>query len=296
MVKVIFTGTVETDQAHGALGFLSVHFTGFYQVEDATASGFSVTYEIPFIPVITTGDKVPDVYSGVGLSYTDITFDGVTLKTPSGGTITEVREEADDYTSDTTGLDLAASDFYRVSATADDADNFELLKSVFSGDDILKGGAVTDKLGGFGGNDRLAGRRGDDVLFGGGGKDKLLGGGGEDRLVGGSGRDLLKGGRGSDELDGGGGRDRMAGGGGADTFVFGASGRDVITDFKADVDRVELDASKLGFGAGLSGSEVVSTFGTVIGGKAALDFGDGNKLIFKGIADLGLIADDLVIV
>lgn len=296
MVKVVFTGTVVTDQAGGALGFLSVHFSGFYAVEDATASGFTVTYEIPFIPVITTGDKVPDVYSGVGLTYRDVTHNGVTLSTPFSGTITGVRETAEDYTSDATGLNLAASDFYRVSETADNADNFELIRTVFSGDDVLKGGSVRDKMNGFDGNDRVLGRQGNDVLSGGAGKDKVLGGGGRDVLSGDGGNDVLKGGAGNDDLDGGAGRDRMVGGGGADTFHFGASGRDLIADFKDDVDRVELDASKLGFGAGLSGAEVVSAFGTVIGGKAALDFGDGNTLIFKGIADLGVIADDLAIV
>lgn len=298
MVKVIFSGTQVTDQAHGALGFLSVHFSGFYAVEDATSTGFKVTYSFPSIPGFPdTGlEQAPDVYSGTGLTYKPISFDGATLNTPFSGMIDEVREDDLNYTSIASGLNLSADDFYRVSATKDNADNFALLKQVFSGDDVLKGGSVRDKMGGFDGDDLLDGRRGNDILFGGKGNDRLIGGAGADKLQGNAGRDLLKGGAGADELDGGRGADRMAGGGGADTFIFGASGRDRILDFQNDIDRVQLDASALGVNAGLSGAQVVDSFGTTINGVQALDFGGGNKLIFNGIADLDLIADDLLIV
>ncbi|GHG92112.1 calcium-binding protein [Pseudodonghicola xiamenensis] len=295
MVKVIFTGTTPTDQAHGALGFLSVHFSGFYSVEDTGPSGFTVTYEFPSYPGLPDIEQAPDIYSGSGLSYRPITFNGVTLETPYSGMITAISETEADYSARVTGLNLAARDFYDVSATKNNADNFALMKTVFSDDDILKGGSVRDKLGGFDGNDRLEGRGGNDVLFGGKGNDKLSGGAGQDKLFGGAGRDILNGNAGADELDGGAGRDRLTGGAGRDTFVFGNSGVDRILDFQDDIDTLRLDAAALGFGTGLTGAEVVDLFGTTIGDREALDFGDGNKLIFHGLSDISQIADDLLI-
>ncbi|MEI6096850.1 MAG: M10 family metallopeptidase C-terminal domain-containing protein, partial [Alphaproteobacteria bacterium] len=70
----------------------------------------------------------------------------------------------------------------------------------------------------------------------------LMGLGGKDTLRGGNGDDWLQGGKGGDVLQGGAGDDRMAGGGGADMFVFTAadSGRDVIRDFAAGQDHLDL--------------------------------------------------------
>ena len=67
---------------------------------------------------------------------------------------------------------------------------------------------------------------------------------GNDQLDGGSGRDMLYGGAGNDVLKGGAGDDRLSGGSGDDTFVFQkGGGRDVVTDFRDDHDRI--DASRL---------------------------------------------------
>lgn len=295
MVKVIFTGTQNTDQLNGALGFLSPHFSGFYTVENISSTGFQVTYNFPTLPGMPPIEFAPDVYVGTGLDYKAVTFNGVTLMTPFTGTITEIHEDDPSYGSHVTGLSLAGSDFYRVSASKGNADNFALLKQVFSGDDILKGGSAKDKMGGFDGDDLLDGRNGNDLLSGGKGNDKLLGGAGNDKLFGDAGDDVLKGGAGADELDGGKGRDRMTGGGGSDTFIFGQSGVDRILDFQDDLDKVRLNAGELGLTPGLSGADIVDMFGTTIGGNAALDFGDGNKLIFVGLGDIGAISNDLLI-
>ncbi|MFC2970460.1 M10 family metallopeptidase C-terminal domain-containing protein [Acidimangrovimonas pyrenivorans] len=76
------------------------------------------------------------------------------------------------------------------------------------------------------------GGAGADTLTGGAGADLLAGGAGDDRLVGQGGDDILVGGAGSDTL---------TGGAGADTFVFaGDGGRDVVTDFTAGEDRLDL--------------------------------------------------------
>ena len=90
----------------------------------------------------------------------------------------------------------------------------------------------------------LTGNAGDNALHGGSGHDILKGMAGNDRLDGGSGSDMLYGGAGNDVLKGGAGDDRLSGGSGDDTFVFQkGGGRDVVTDFRDDHDRI--DASRL---------------------------------------------------
>ena len=142
------------------------------------------------------------------------------------------------------------------------------------GDDYLHGGAGDDRLAGGSGSDWLEGGVGSDALEGGDGNDILVGDqfpvflilepdygepvaaatdgqgmasepgdiavasfpmyGGDDTLSGGAGDDLLDGGYGNDEL---------SGGPGADIFVFAEhSGRDVVTDFRADEDSIDLSA------------------------------------------------------
>jgi D-alanyl-D-alanine carboxypeptidase len=107
--------------------------------------------------------------------------------------------------------------------------------------DILRDfAAAADKdnlLMGLGGDDRLRAGHGDDWLRGGLGNDMLWGRDGDDRLSGGAGKDLLMGGLGADT---------MSGGAGADVFVFRSAGQspifagDVIRDFQAGVDRIDL--------------------------------------------------------
>ena len=63
-------------------------------------------------------------------------------------------------------------------------------------DDVLRGDAGANDLGGGNGNDRLDGRDGDDRLFGKAGNDRLGGGAGDDDLNGGAGADRLDGGAG----------------------------------------------------------------------------------------------------
>ena len=127
------------------------------------------------------------------------------------------------------------------------------------GADTLSGGAGRDEIAGNGGRDLLQGNGGADTLDGGGGRDVLEGGGGRDQLLGGGGRDLLNGGGGADTIDGEGGRDQLEGGGGrdvilggrgadtltgnggADRFVFEpGNGRDVITDFQQNRDKIVI--------------------------------------------------------
>nr|WP_244306778.1 M10 family metallopeptidase C-terminal domain-containing protein [Azotobacter salinestris] len=93
------------------------------------------------------------------------------------------------------------------------------------------------------------------ALAGGAAGDRLIGRAAAESLAGGAGDDYLHGGAGGDSLDGGLGRDTLAGGSGADLFRFssredshrtdGAGSSDLILDFEAGEDRIDLSA--LGF-------------------------------------------------
>jgi Ca2+-binding RTX toxin-like protein len=87
----------------------------------------------------------------------------------------------------------------------------------------------------------------DNTITGNAGANVLAGGDGNDRLLGGAGNDTISGDGGSDWLAGGAGLDSLRGGAEADTFVFAFnSGRDVVADFEAGIDKVGLEALTFG--------------------------------------------------
>ena len=98
----------------------------------------------------------------------------------------------------------------------------------------------------------LIGNAGTNLISGGAGDDSLIGAGGNDTLQGDAGQDSLVGGDGDDRLWGGAERDRLTGEAGRDAFIFAAPAEsgDVITDFVAGLDHLEVVAA--GFGAGLA--------------------------------------------
>ncbi len=127
------------------------------------------------------------------------------------------------------------------------------------GNDTLLGGTNNDSLDGQTGNDAVSGGYGNDIAAGGDGNDRVNGDTGTDALSGGTGLDTLDGGIGADTMDGGDdadlmiggafGTDVMMGGLGADTFrfltasdSFATLAADVITDFVAGVDKIDLSA------------------------------------------------------
>ena len=164
----------------------------------------------------------------------------------------------------------------------------------------LKGADTDDTLWGLAGNDALYGFEGDDQLFGGSGADAIYGSVGHDILLGGSGRDTnwtdgtstqtqdtLIGGQGGDQLfgqsgvdplSGEQGNDRLTGGGGRDTFVFSA-GRDHLTYFSKQVDRLQIDYA-LWVGTKFT-AQIVSAYATVSGQDVVFDFGGGNVLVLE---------------
>ncbi|SOB91528.1 hemolysin type calcium-binding protein [Rhodobacter sp. JA431] len=146
------------------------------------------------------------------------------------------------------------------------ADN-DLLEGGDGADD-MSGGTGADTLGGGDGADTLAGGSGNDLLEGGSGDDTLEGGADDDTLEGGAGQDMLDGGSGEDRLIATGDGDTLTGSGDADVFVFTAgpdrgSGLDVITDFDAGEDLIDLSAFASGSALSFFGVGAVSTLGAV---------------------------------
>lgn len=211
-IDTIFESTTEIAQAT----FFRLHYS------DATVEfqGNSLQYRFE-------GGDVAEITAG--------TITGLTVTLVNGGpTVLSA-----------TGVAVRATEFSALLGSGNSTALFNLL---LPGNDLISAGAGADRLVGHLGNDTLNGGGGDDVLSGEAGADSLSGGGGNDRLDGAAGLDALFGGAGRDVLIGGAGKDVMSGGAGADTFVFRATGdsaaaranADVITDFRAGTDRIDL--------------------------------------------------------
>ena len=128
-----------------------------------------------------------------------------------------------------------------------------------------------------------------DGFYGDGSANSFFGRDGRDVLVGRNGNDSLVGGADNDFLNGGGGLDQMYGGSGADRFVFGVGdGADVIFDFSAAEGDV-LRFTQAMVGTANSGKRIVDDYGSISGGSAVLDFGNGDRLTLVGLTSL----DDL---
>ncbi|HWJ93694.1 MAG TPA: Ig-like domain-containing protein, partial [Telluria sp.] len=133
-----------------------------------------------------------------------------------------------------------------------DADAFDLLAAgqsvtdsfTYSADDGHGGRSapvtVTVTVREAGDNQSLQGSNKSGTWIDAAGRDtSYAGGNGEDILFGMDGADTLDGGNGKDVLVGGAGIDTLIGGNGADTFVISAdSGRDIVVDFKPNLDRI----------------------------------------------------------
>ena len=110
-------------------------------------------------------------------------------------------------------------------------------------DDNITGDANANRLMGGDGKDTISGGDEADTIMGGDGVDTLNGDGGADTIMGGAGGDTIDGGAENDTITGGAGDDTMTGSAGTDTFVFAPGhGIDVITDFSATDDKINLKA------------------------------------------------------
>jgi serralysin len=164
------------------------------------------------------------------------------------------------------------------------------LKSGISDSRLLGAGDL--KLKGHSGDNFLVGNSGKNKLVGGSGDDKLVGGGGKDKLIGGGGDDKLVGGGGKDKLIGGSGNDILKGGSGADKFVFNR-GRDVIRDFKDDVDTIVISRAMIS-GSGRTIDDLLDN-AEIINGNAVFDLSGSNQLTVQGVTDIEDLLNDLII-
>ncbi|ACO79521.1 Secreted mannuronan C5-epimerase [Azotobacter vinelandii CA] len=158
----------------------------------------------------------------------------------------------------------SANSTYGIQERADGTDYSSLyansVSNVQSGSVRLYGtNSVVSDLPGTGQQATLEGTTGNDTLTGSDAHETLLGLDGDDRLNGGAGNDIL---------DGGAGRDNLTGGAGADLFrvsartdsyrTDSASFNDLITDFDADEDSIDLSALGFtGLGDGYNGTLAV---------------------------------------
>lgn len=139
------------------------------------------------------------------------------------------------------GVSMSMATIAKLAATGSSADDTAYFVSLFSGNDVIRGGANVDNLLGHNGNDKMFGNNGNDTLNGGSGNDNLDAGAGNDTLKGGAGIDWIFGGKGADTL---------YGEAGADTFVFrlatdshSAYGIDRIVDFsRSQGDKIDIYA------------------------------------------------------
>ncbi|WP_443026149.1 calcium-binding protein, partial [Sphingomonas sp. CCH9-H8] len=110
------------------------------------------------------------------------------------------------------------------------------------------------------------------------------------RITGSASSNWLLGGAGNDVLNGRGGNDVLFGESGADIFVFErGTGADVIGDFVAGTDRIDLSA--YGF---TSFAQVQAALGEN-GGTAFLTLGNGDLVVLNGVARAALSAGDFIL-
>ncbi len=193
----------------------------------------------------------------------DVLYGGAGADTLTGGTGTDRANYGDSFT----GLvaDLTAPQRNTGYAAGD----------VYSGIENLQGCIGNDDLGGDAGDNMINGVKGDDVLSGRGGADYLIGGDGNDTLSGGAGADLL------------------LGQAGADVFVFAmGDGADRVLDFAPGIDVLRL-GSDLAAVAGMTASEIVAAYAVVAGADTFFDFGGGDTLLMKGMADPSALIGDI---
>ncbi len=137
-----------------------------------------------------------------------------------------------------TGVSIDPLALLAAAQTVSQTDDRALIMGQLAGNDTFVLSNAADYMTAGSGNDTMTGNNGADTLFGDAGIDRLFGG---------SGVDVIYGGNESDFIQGGISADRLYGGASGDQFIFndgetarGASGRDVIFDFRRGIDDLDL--------------------------------------------------------
>ena len=109
-------------------------------------------------------------------------------------------------------------------------------------------------------------------------------------LIGNGISNYLLGGLGNDTLNGKGGNDVLFGEGGADTFVFEhGTGGDVIGDFLAGTDKIDLHAF------GFANFQALLNSMHEVNGTTAIDLGGGDFIVINGVASASFHAGDFIL-
>jgi VCBS repeat-containing protein len=204
-----------------------------------------------------------------GASYVDATNAGVSVA-GSYGSLLLMSSGAYVYTPTASLANVGQQETftYQLKQADGDTDTAHLVikvaSSAYVAPTVINGTESNDpSLNGTAGDDIILAKAGDDVVHGLGGTDHIEGGVGNDSLYGDAGNDFLLGGLDDDFLFGGLGNDSLVGGSGADTFVWqaGDSGTDVVADFLAGTDTLDLSALLDGEHSAVPGSlETYLTF------------------------------------
>jgi Ca2+-binding RTX toxin-like protein len=232
-----FVSNVDTDLNFVNMNAFLVLETGRNFQDNANLRMLGQTFTDALTISADSGDGIVKlIIYGPSLSYNPVTkslagtFTGFQQYDTSNGDYWRV-----------TGLNVSASLFMTALQTPGTADDLNLIKHMFRGNDTFFLSNYEDDWHGYAGNDRLDGRYDVDHLYGDAGNDTLNGGAGDDFLFGGANNDSVNGGLG---------RDMLYGGTGNDTFVFksandswGGTTNDHIRDFvDASSDRIDLSA------------------------------------------------------
>lgn len=152
-----------------------------------------------------------------------------------------------------------------------------------AGDDSIAGSSSPDIIYGYANGTFPENEFGNDVLRGGAGSDRIYGGGGSDTLMGDEGGDYLYGGDGNDTLIGGTGNDHYYGGNGNDTFVISDNLQDTY-DGGTGFDTLKLGANiniqQLQLGPAVS-VETINLNGFLLGGTSY-----GDRFDFSGLQSM----------
>jgi Ca2+-binding RTX toxin-like protein len=168
------------------------------------------------------------------------------------------------------------------------------------GTEFVFGGSGADVLYGNFGTDDLFGGSGADIIFGGQGDDISDGGSENDLLLGNRGNDFMFGNTGNDTLNGGSGDDTMQGNAGNDVFTFGAgSGTDVIGDFQAGVDVIQVSAN-LNDNLTTTAADYAARVSAAADGSAIINLGDSadgatNSINLLGVQSSAVTSDFFVL-
>ncbi|MEM9643378.1 MAG: hypothetical protein AAF989_00180 [Planctomycetota bacterium] len=298
----IIHGTAGVDEVQDLVGTNRV-FT--YEGNDriTTGAGDDLIRAGSGDDVIQAGNGDNQVFGGEGFDIVDsgVGNDLIDLRVPSGslsriantgsqitilgGNNRVWADGGDDIIDVLTGgvnfIDAGGGD-NRVTTTGFGGDTIRTL----SGDDVIDAGDGDNEISVGAGDDVVRTGFGNDNLYLGAGNDHAISGAGDDVIVAGFGNDFVDAGSGSDLIRGDEGDDQLIGGIGSDT-IRGGTGRDVIWGGRLELNRDELEASRVPpveYDPALSSvTEFPSLVpSSLVSGSLAGSFEDGNDLIEAG--------------